>query len=95
MRLGFCLVFVAFYFTSVMLFTASLRNANDRIFYKICAARVSQSRLKQQLAGKQLRLENLINPTSVSQQVSLQVNQPVKQQVKPIKPVKQVKQIKK
>jgi len=95
MRLGFCLVFVAFYFTSVMLFTASLRNANDRIFYKICAARVSQSRLKQQLAGKQLRLENLINPTSVSQQVSQQVNQPVKQQVKPIKPVKQVKQIKK
>ena len=69
MRLGFCLVFVAFYFTSVMLFTASLRNANDRIFYKICTARVSQSRLKQQLAGKQLRLENLINPASVSQQI--------------------------
>jgi hypothetical protein len=94
MRLGFCLVFVAFYFTSVMLFTASLRNANDRIFYKICAARVSQSRLKQQLAGKQLRLENLINPASVSQQVSQQVNQQVKQQVKPVKPIKQVKQIK-
>jgi predicted transglutaminase-like cysteine proteinase len=91
MRLGFCLVFVAFYFTSVMLFTASLRNANDRIFYKICAARVSQSRLKQQLAGKQLRLENLINPTSVSQQVNQQVNQPIK----PIKPIKQIKQIKK
>ncbi|MGA2323589.1 MAG: hypothetical protein ABSG22_07055 [Sedimentisphaerales bacterium] len=75
MRLGFCLVFVAFYFTSVMLFTASLRNANDRIFYKICAARVSQSRLKQQLAGKQLRLENLINPASVSQQVNQQIKQ--------------------
>jgi hypothetical protein len=75
MRLGFCLVFVAFYFTSVMLFTASLRNANDRIFYKICAARVSQSRLKQQLAGKQLRLENLINPASVSQQINQQIKQ--------------------
>jgi hypothetical protein len=69
MRLGFRLVFVAFYFTSVMLFAASLRNANDRIFYKICAARVYQSRLKQQLAGKQLRLENLINPANVSQQI--------------------------
>ena len=80
MRLGFCLVFVAFYFTSVMLFTASLRNANDRIFYKICAARVYQSRLKQQLAGKQLRLESMINPASVSQQVN--------QQIKPIKQIK-------
>ncbi|MGA2678791.1 MAG: hypothetical protein ABSF37_05745 [Sedimentisphaerales bacterium] len=91
MRLGFRLVFVALYCTSVMLFAASLRNANDRIFYKICAARVSQSRLKQQLAGKQLRLENLINPTSVSQQVSQQGNQPIKQQIKPIKPIKQIK----
>ncbi len=69
MRLGFRLIFVAFFFTSVMLFAAYLRNANDRTFYKICAARVSQNRLKQQLAGKQLRLENLINPASVSRQV--------------------------
>ncbi|MGA2171399.1 MAG: hypothetical protein ABSG82_00090 [Sedimentisphaerales bacterium] len=69
MRLGFCLVFVAFYFTSVMLFATCLRNANDRTFYKICVARVSQNRLKQQLAVKQLRLENLINPASVSRQV--------------------------
>ncbi len=78
-----------------MLFAASLRNANDRVFYKICAARVSQSRLKQQLAGKQLRLENLINPTSVSQQVSQQGNQQGNQQIKPIKQTKQIKQIKK
>ena len=69
MRLGFRLVFVAFYFTSVMLFAAYLRNANDRTFYKICTARVSQNRLKQQLAGKQLRLENLISPASVSQRI--------------------------
>jgi hypothetical protein len=68
--LGFRLVFVAFYFTSVMLFAAYLRNANDRTFYKICVARVSQNRLKQQLAGKQLRLENLINPASVSKQIN-------------------------
>jgi hypothetical protein len=92
MRLGFRLVFVALYCTSVMLFAASLRNANDRVFYRICAARVSQSRLKQQLAGKQLRLENLINPTSVSRQVSQQGNQQVNQ---PIKQTKQIKQIKK
>jgi len=67
--LGFRLVFVALYCTSVMLFAASLRNAKDRVFYRICAARVSQSRLKQQLAAKQLRLENLINPANVSQQI--------------------------
>jgi hypothetical protein len=70
MRLGFRLVFVALYFTSIMLFAACIRNANDRTFYKICAARVSQNRLKQQLAAKQLRLENLINPSSVSQQIN-------------------------
>lgn len=70
MRLGFRLVFVAFFFTAVMLFAASIRNANDRIFYKICAARISQNRLKQQLAAKQLRLENLINPTSISEQIN-------------------------
>jgi len=75
MRLGFRLIFVAFCFTSVMLFAASLRNANDRVFYKICAARVSQNRMKQQLAVKQLRVENLINPASVSQQI---VKTPVK-----------------
>jgi hypothetical protein len=69
MRLGFRLVFVVLYCTSVMLLAASLRNANDRVFYRICAASVSQDRLKQQLAAKQLRLESLINPASVSQQV--------------------------
>lgn len=69
MRMGLHLVVVAFFFTSVMLFTASLRNANDRTFYKICAARVAQNRLRQQLAVKQLRLENMINPASVSRQV--------------------------
>ncbi len=69
MRLGFRLVFVAFCFTSVMLFAAYLRNANDRIFYKLCVTRVSQSRLKQQLAAKQLRLESLINPASVSERI--------------------------
>ncbi len=69
MQLGFRLVFVAFFFTAVMLLATCLRNSNDRMFYKICAARVSQNRLKQQLAGKQLRLENLINPASISQQI--------------------------
>jgi len=70
MRLGFRLFFVAIYFTSVLLFAACLRNANDRTFYKICAARVAQNRLKQQLTGKQLRLENLINPANVAQQIN-------------------------
>jgi hypothetical protein len=69
MRLGFRLVFVALFFTAVMLFAASIRNANDRLFYKIMAARVSQNRLKQQLAARQLRLENLINPASVSENI--------------------------
>ena len=77
MRFGFRLVYVAFFFTVVMLFAACLRNANDRNFYRLCGARVSQSRFKQQLAGKQLRLENLINPASIYKRIDPAESGPV------------------
>ena len=69
MRSIFRLVFVVFFFTLLMLLAVCLRNANDRVFYKVCAARVSHGRLTQELAAKQLRLESLINPANVSEQV--------------------------
>ena len=68
MRLRFCLVFVAFYLTGCLLLTVYLRGGNDRVFYRLCQRRLEQKRLAQQLAGKQLRVENLINPASVSEQ---------------------------
>jgi len=65
----FCFVFVVFYFTAVLIFTIYLRSANNRIFYKLCTLTAEQSRLKQQLGNKQLRLENLINPAALSKRL--------------------------
>jgi hypothetical protein len=66
----FCFVFVVFYFTVILILTVSLRSANNRFLYKLCAINVEQSRLKQQLGNKQLRLENLINPAALSQRLN-------------------------
>jgi cytochrome c-type biogenesis protein CcmE len=66
MRSRFCFIFVIFYFTAVLILTIYLRGANNRIFYKLYMRTAEQSRLKQQLWQKQLRLENLINPAAVS-----------------------------
>jgi len=62
----FCFVFVVFYFTVVSIFTVNLRGLNNRIFYTLCVHKAEQSRLKQELGNKQLRLENLISPPAVS-----------------------------
>ena len=66
MRSRFCFVFVVFCFTAVLILTIYLRSAENRIFYKLCTHRAEQSRLKQELGNKQLRLENLINPAALS-----------------------------
>jgi hypothetical protein len=62
----FRFVFVIFYLTAVLIFTVYLRGLNNRIFYEICLCRAEQSRLRQELGAKQLRLEKLINPAAVS-----------------------------
>ena len=69
MKLGFRFVFVVFYVTAVLILTVHLRNADNRIFYKLCTRKVEQSRLKQRLGNKQLQLENLINPSAVSRRL--------------------------
>lgn len=63
----FCFLLVVFYFTAILIFTVYLRSANNRSFYKLCSLNAKQNRLKQELGNKQLRLENLINPASVSE----------------------------
>ena len=69
MRSRFRFIFVVFYFTAVLIFTVCLRSADNRIFYKLSVQKAEQSRLKQQLWQKQLRLESLINPAAVSQRL--------------------------
>jgi hypothetical protein len=54
----------------VLLFTVLLRADNDRTVYKLAQYKSRQSRLKQQLANKQLRLESLINPASLNRKIS-------------------------
>jgi len=62
-------VFVVFYFTAVLIFTAYLRAAGNHVFYKLWSISSEQSRLKQQLWQKQLELESLINPAAVSERL--------------------------
>jgi len=69
MRSRFCFIFVVFCFTGVLILTVCLRSADNRIFYKLCTINAEQSRLKQQLGNKQLKLENLINPAAVLQRL--------------------------
>ncbi|MCK5473477.1 MAG: hypothetical protein KAI59_05545 [Planctomycetes bacterium] len=70
MKSRFRFIFVVFCITTVLIFTVYLRSSDKRIFYQLCKNKAEQSRLKQQLWQKQLRLENLINPAAVSEQVS-------------------------
>jgi hypothetical protein len=69
MRTRFRFVFIVFYLTAVLILTVYLRSASNRIFHKLYSISIRQNRLKQQLGNKQLRLENLINPVSVSQRL--------------------------
>ena len=69
MRSNFRFVFVVFYLTAILIFTVYLRNSEDRLFYQISVINAEQSRLKQQLANKQLQLESLINPAAIIKQI--------------------------
>jgi hypothetical protein len=65
----FRLVFVVLYATAVLIFAVYLRDANNRLFYRLWTIRSEQSRLEQQLRQKQLQLEMLINPAAVSERL--------------------------
>ena len=69
MSTRFRFVFVIFYFTAVLIVTVYLRSAGDSTFYKLCARRAEQGKLKQKLGSKQLQLEDLINPAAISQRL--------------------------
>jgi hypothetical protein len=66
-RFGF--VFAALYLTAILLFTVFLRTAESNILYKLYITESEQYRLKQELGKKQMRLESLINPASLSKRL--------------------------
>jgi len=63
------LLFAIGCFTAIGLFTVGLRSVNNQSVYRLYKLKAEQDRLKQQLGGKQLRLESRTNPQSVSEQL--------------------------
>ncbi len=63
------LIFIVFFLTAVLIATVHLRTSSSRIFYRGRRAFVVQGNLKLKLGEKQLRLEQLITPGSISESV--------------------------
>lgn len=69
MRLLFRCVVVVFGLASILIFAVYLHSANNRIFYKLSTYQSELNQFKQQLWQKQLRVESLLNPASISQRI--------------------------
>ena len=67
MRFPFRFIYVVIFFTAVLIGTVYLRNADNRVCFKLYKLDIRQSRLKQQLWQKQLRVENLLNPALITE----------------------------
>lgn len=55
-------VFIISFLTGVLIFTIHLRTTSSRVFNQFCKVRADQKLLVQELRSQQLRLESLINP---------------------------------
>jgi hypothetical protein len=62
-----CFVLVIFFFAATLIISVYLRDSDRRVFYTLRRYRIEQGRLQQELWQKQLRVESLINPASISQ----------------------------
>lgn len=68
-RLRFALVI--FFFAGTLIVGVHLQSDNHRVFYTLRRQRIEQVRLRQELRQKQLRVEALTNPASVSERLGL------------------------
>ena len=59
------LIFIVFYVTVILIATVSLRSSATRTFNRYRVAHVAAKDLKQQLFGRQLQLERLMNPGTI------------------------------
>jgi len=64
-----CFVLVVFFFAATLIVAVYLRSADRQAFYRIRACKIEQGRLQQELWQKQLRVESLINPASISRKL--------------------------
>jgi hypothetical protein len=65
----FCFVLVVFFFAATLIVAVYLRGADKRAFYQIRTCKIEQGRLQQELWQKQLRVESLINPATISRKL--------------------------
>lgn len=68
MRSRLSIVLVIFFFAATLIVSVYLRDSNRRVFYTLRRYKIEQGRLQQDLWQKQLRVESLISPASVSHQ---------------------------
>jgi hypothetical protein len=62
--------------TAVLIYAVYLRSAGQQVFYKIRTAQKQESRIKQSLWQKQIELEGLVNPASISQHTGVEKGKP-------------------
>ena len=62
----FRFVVVMFFFAGTLILSVYLRSANHTAFYQLRRQRLQQDQLQRELAQKQLQLESMTNPASVS-----------------------------
>jgi hypothetical protein len=65
----FSFVLVILFFAATLIVAVYLRGADRRAFYRIRTYKIEQGRLQQELWQKQLRVESLINPASISRKL--------------------------
>lgn len=64
-----CFALVIFFFAATLILAVYMRGANRRAFYTLRTCTTEQRRLQQELWRKQLQIEVLTNPASVSQRL--------------------------
>ena len=60
---------IVFFMTAASVFTIHLRTSSSKIYNKYRSAEVEQGRLRQELWQQKIRLETLVNPMKVVEQV--------------------------
>ncbi|OHB59004.1 MAG: hypothetical protein A2Y12_19735 [Planctomycetes bacterium GWF2_42_9] len=65
----FRFTYVVIALTAVLVFTVHIRTTSSRVFYKLGAANIKQTRFNQTLRQKQLDMERLISPAAISEKL--------------------------
>ncbi len=63
------LIFIVFFLTVVLIGAVHMRVSSSRVFFRCRRAIVEQDNLRLQLGRKQLKLEELLNPSVISEHV--------------------------